>query len=202
MRRIVVAGIDTDVGKTIVAAILIKALNAYYWKPVQSGDLENSDTLRIKKLTDAYCYPEAYRFKDSLSPHHAAALENQVIDPKNFVLPNPSANLVIECSGGLCVPYTAHHLQIDIFSRWECEWILVSKNYLGSINHTQLSLEALKSRKINVTGIIFNGIPYPEGESAILQQSQQPLIGRIFPEASFTPKIIQKYAEQWKLNLN
>jgi dethiobiotin synthetase len=159
-RPIFVTGIGTGVGKTIVSAILVEKLNADYWKPIQAGDLEQSDTLMVKQLVTnpiSYFYPEAYRLTQPYSPHKAAALDGIVIDPEKIVLPETDNQLIIEGAGGLMVPLNDSFLMIDLIKKLDAEVVLVSRNYLGSINHTLLSVEALKSRDIPLKAIVFNG---------------------------------------------
>ena len=158
MKRILVCGIGTDVGKTVVSTVLVKAFGAHYWKPIQSGHLDESDTQQIKRFVpEAVCYPEAYRLSHPLSPHHAAELDGIEINESDIQLPNSSSLLVIEATGGILVPYRSDRLFIDLYLKWDCEWIVVSRHYLGSINHTLLTLEALQRRGVRLRGIIFNG---------------------------------------------
>lgn len=181
MKNIVVTGIGTDVGKTIVSAILASALNADYWKPIQSGLPKDSEIIQMllgKRIT---IHPEAVSLKAPLSPHHAAKLENQKIDIAQITLPQTKRTLIIEGAGGIFVPLNPKMLLIDLLSQWECGWIVVSRHYLGSINHTLLTIDALKKRNIPICGIIFNGNPCPETESAILDFTQAPLIARLYP---------------------
>lgn len=201
MHRIMVAGISTDVGKTIVSAILTMLFNGDYWKPIQCGDEENSDTSMMKKwldMTRHSIYAPAYSLCAPLSPHHAARLENSVIQLNTIALPQTTRPLIIEGVGGILVPLTMKTLAIELFASWNCKWVIVSKHYLGSINHTLLSIEALKQRHIPILGLIFNGEPNPDSESAILEISQLPILGRLLPEASFTSKIFQMYVKQWQ----
>lgn len=199
MKRILVCGIGTSVGKTLISAILVKALSAHYWKPVQSGLLKDSDTQRVKKLVpEAVCYAEAYRLRYPLSPHHAASLEGLDIHPAAFQVPAPPCPLVIEAAGGIFVPYRPDELLIDLYLKWNCEWIVVSRHYLGSINHTLLTIEALRRRKVCVRGIIFNGPDQPESEEAILKCSGIPCLGHVYPEPNWTAGIVQRYGELWK----
>lgn len=155
-----VTGIGTDVGKTIVSAILTEALQADYWKPVQAGDLDNSDTIKVKRLVSnpvTKFHPEAYALTQPFSPHKSADLDGVLIDIDNFHVPQTDNQLLIEGAGGLMVPLNNKHLVIDLIPKLDADAILVSRNYLGSINHTLLSVEALKSRHINIEAIIFNG---------------------------------------------
>lgn len=197
MYRIMVAGIDTDVGKTIVSAILTTLFNGDYWKPIQCGA---SDTDTVKKWIDTtkhFVHPPAYSLKAPCSPHHAARLENIVIQLDAFTLPITERPLIIEGCGGIFVPLTSKILSLDLFKTWDCHWIIVSRHYLGSINHTLLTLEILKQLHIPLLGIIFNGKPNPDSEAAILEISQIPCLGRLLPEAHLNKKIIQRYAKTW-----
>lgn len=201
MKNIIVAAIGTDIGKTVVSAILLKAFGGEYWKPVQCGNLDQCDTSTVKRLVDdpaLVCYPEAYRLKHPLSPHHAAALEGIQIDPARVRLPKSEKHLIIEGVGGLLVPWTDMHLQLDMMCRWEAGWVLVCKHYLGSINHSLLSLEGLKSRKIRVTGIIFNGPEAPFSERVILQHGKPLFWARLNQESEINPQRIDQYAKGWK----
>src|SRR5476649_1485023 len=144
-----VTGIGTGIGKTIVSAILTEKLKADYWKPIQAGDLDNSDTLKVKSLitnTSSKIHPEAYRLTQACSPHKAAAIDGITIDQKNILLPVTDNKLIIEGAGGLMVPLNNNFLMIDLIQQLNAGVILVVKHYLGSINHTLLSLEALYSR--------------------------------------------------------
>ncbi|GAB3937482.1 dethiobiotin synthase [Mucilaginibacter myungsuensis] len=157
---IFVTGIGTDVGKTVVSAILTEALQADYWKPVQAGDLDNSDTIKVKRLVSnpiTKFHPEAYALTQPFSPHKSADLDGVDIDIDHFQLPQTDNQLLIEGAGGLMVPLNNKHLVIDLIPKLNADAVLVSRNYLGSINHTLLSIEALKSRGINIKAIIFNG---------------------------------------------
>lgn len=197
-------GIGTDVGKTIVAAIITEALRADYWKPVQSGNLEFTDTDRVKELitnTQSCFHPEAYRFHLPASPHQSAAEEHVTIDPAKFVLPGTQNHLVIEGAGGLMVPLNQQFLIIDLIAQLGAEVILVSQNYLGSINHTLLSLQSLQQRQIPIKGIIFNGAPTPASEDYITAYSGVTKLGALLPEIEITPVIVKHYAEQWKPSL-
>lgn len=200
MNKIIVSGIGTDVGKTVASAILTTLFKADYWKPVESG-IDHSDTKEIKRLIERAkhtIYPPAYSLKAPLSPHHAARLENTVIDTESIRLPKTPNFLVIEMAGGIFVPLNMNTLSIDLFKSWEAKWVLVSKLYLGNINHTLLTIEALKKRSIDLLGIIFNGEPNPDSEKAILNFSNVPFLGRILPEKVINTSTIKRYANQWQ----
>ena len=153
MKRFFVTGIGTDVGKTIASAILVEALRADYWKPIQAGNLSNTDTLKVRSLISnliSVIHPETYRFSKALSPHAAAQADKVKIKTEKIIVPKTTNILVIEGAGGLMVPLNDKSLVIDLIEKFKAEVILVSNNYLGSINHTLLSVEALKSRNIAI----------------------------------------------------
>jgi len=156
-----VTGIGTGIGKTIISAILVEKLKADYWKPIQSGDLEDSDTNKVKSLVSnsiTRFHQEAYRLTQPFSPHKSAAIDGIAIDPEKITLPATENLLIIEGAGGLMVPLNNNFLMIDLIKQLDAEVILVSQNYLGSINHTILSVYALKKEGIPIRGIIFNGV--------------------------------------------
>jgi dethiobiotin synthetase len=155
-----ITGIGTGIGKTIVSAVMVESLKADYWKPIQSGDLDNSDTLKVKSLVTngiSVFHTEAYQLTQPFSPHKSAALDGIVIDPTKIKVPKTDNQLIIEGAGGLMVPLNDNFLMIDLIYQFDADVILVVKHYLGSINHTLLSLDALKSRNIAVKAIVFNG---------------------------------------------
>ncbi len=195
MDRIMVAGIGTDVGKTVVSAILTILLKGDYWKPIECG---NSDTETMKSWINNTIHPSAYSLKAPLSPHHAARLENLSIERDSITLPNTKRPLIIEGVGGILVPVTTGTTTMDLFKKWDCQWVIVSKHYLGSINHTLLTIEVLKRLEISILGLIFNGDPNPDSEEAILEISKVPLLGRLLPEDHINLKTIQRYAELWR----
>lgn len=193
---IIVAGIGTDVGKTVVSAILTSLLQGDYWKPIQSGC---PDSEQMKDWIDEErIHPATYSFQAPLSPHHAARLEDCSIYLDAIVPPKTLRPLIIESVGGILVPLTTTQTSLDLFQTWNCTWIVVSRHYLGSINHTLLTLETLKRRQIAVAGLIFNGAPNPDSEAAILSISQLPLLAKLYPEPEITHKTIQRYAQLWQ----
>jgi dethiobiotin synthetase len=182
MKRYFITGIGTGVGKTIVSAILTEALHADYWKPVQAGIEGGTDTELMKSLVsnkETVFHPETYLLQTPASPHYAAALEHVSMNPPDFIVPQTSRTLLIEGAGGLLVPLDRHFLVIDLIGFFGAEAILVSQHYLGSINHTLLSVEALKQRNIPVKGIIFNGKPNKATEDFILEYTQLPCLFRL-----------------------
>jgi dethiobiotin synthetase len=177
-----VTGIGTGIGKTLISAVLVEKLRADYWKPVQAGDLGNSDTIKVRQLVSnstSVFHPETYCLTQPYSPHKSAALDGIVIDEQTIVLPQTNNRLIIEGAGGLMVPLNDHFLMIDLIKQFNAEVILVSQNYLGSINHTLLSIEALKQRDIPIKGIIFNGEANLSTEDYILSYTQIPLLGSV-----------------------
>lgn len=198
-QTIIVAGIGTEIGKTVVSAILTKALKADYWKPIQSGDLDQGDAYWIQqwvkhpKLT---IWPSTYRLSQPLSPHTAAELDGITIELNQFQKPESSNSLVIELAGGLMVPINDQQTNIDLIKSFNAPVILVSKNYLGSINHTLLSFELLKQKGIPVLGIVFNGPENTSGEKFILNYTQLPLLLRVNEEQSINEAAIDHYAQQ------
>jgi dethiobiotin synthetase len=177
-----VTGIGTGVGKTVISAVLVEKFKADYWKPVQSGDLENSDTLMVKSLvsnTVSFFYPEAYSLTQPFSPHKSAAIDGTTIDPEKIVMPQINNNLIIEGAGGLMVPLNKHFLMLDLIRQLCAEVILVSQNYLGSINHTLLSAYVLKQENIPVKGIIFNGPKDIYTKEFILEHTRLESLGHV-----------------------
>lgn len=176
--NIAIVGIHTGIGKTICSAILCEALDADYWKPVQAGELENSDFITVRKLCTKQItiHPERHRLTIPASPHYAAAMEGVTIKKEDFELPQTSNHLIIETAGGLMSPLADNFLNIDLVEKLNCPVIVVSENYLGSINHTLLTLQLLKNRNINVLGVIFNGDKNPASEEFILSYSNVPFL--------------------------
>lgn len=182
----------------MVSAILTTLMDGDYWKPIQCG---HSDTTVIKELIDTtrhQIFQTAYSLKAALSPHHAARLENTFIDLKAIHLPQTSRPLIIESVGGLFVPLTPTALSFDLFKTWQARWVIISRHYLGSINHTLLTIEALKNHKAELAGIIFNGLPNRDSESAILKIGKLPFLGRLLPEKKFCRETVHKYTTRWQ----
>ena len=204
MRKLFVAGIDTNVGKTVVSAILVEALSADYWKPIQSGDLHNSDTMKVRSLvrqSQVQFHPEVYRFSTPMSPHVSAARDGMNIDMDEITLPPTTNDLIIEGAGGLLVPLNDHDLVIDLIKKLDAEVILVSRNYLGSINHTLLSAMAIEKYGIRVKGIVFNGEEIEGTEEIILKHTGYKLLGRISEEEEINRDVVGYYARQFVTTL-
>ena len=196
-------GIGTEVGKTIAAAIVTEALEADYWKPVQAGDLENSDTHKVKKLISnnkTVFHENAFSLKTPMSPHAAAEIDGVKISARKLKQPKTKNHLVIEGAGGLLVPINDKETIADLIKP-EHQVLLVSRHYLGSINHTLLSIEALKSRGLTCAGIIFSGEENPTTESIIEKMSNVPVIGRIEQEPYFDRTVVKEYAEIFRSRL-
>lgn len=201
--KLFITGISTDVGKTIASAIITEAIEADYWKPIQAGDLENSDSHTVKALLSngkTTIHPNSYAFKTPVSPHLAAALENTIIDLKMIQPPTTTNHLVIEGAGGIFVPLNENETIIDLIQP-DYKVIVVSKHYLGSINHTLLTIEALQNRKITVSGIIFNGDENLATETIIIKKTGINKIGRINSEPYFDKNVILEYADMFRTPL-
>lgn len=202
MERFFITGIGTGVGKTIVSAILCEALQADYWKPVQCGELKNTDSNIVRSLvsnTVTKIHSEIYKFKTPASPHYAAALENIIIDPKRIILPKTKNTIVIEGAGGLMVPLNENFLIIDLIHKFNAEVILVSQNYLGNINHTLLSIEALKSRKIKIKGIVFNGESQSSSEKYILENTNIKFLFSLSQQKKIDKEFVKRFAGEIKI---
>lgn len=180
--RIVVSGTDTGIGKTVFAAGLTAVLDGVYWKPVQAGLEEETDSERVARLSGLpwnRILPEAWRLKTPASPHLAAALDRVAIDPVALVPPETERPLVIEGAGGLLVPLTRSTLFIDVFARWLVPVVLCTRTGLGTINHTLLSIEALRRRSIPILGVAFIGDEHEENRSIIAELGDVPILGRL-----------------------
>lgn len=207
--RFFVSGIGTDVGKTVASAILCKALDAAYWKPIQSGNIISSDKETIRDLcgSDQLIFDEVYSLREPLSPHTAARIESVEIDASSMNIPDYKGNLIIEGAGGLMVPLTRDFLFSDWLTKNSLSVILVSRHYLGSINHTMLSLEFMKSKEIQITGVLFIGKDNDHNEALICERFEIRNLGNI-PEVNTVNKtFVSTYASElqnnWKkLNFN
>ena len=201
--KLFISGIGTDVGKTIASAIVTQALEADYWKPIQAGDLDNSDSHKIQKYISnnkTKIHTNSYKLNTPASPHLAAAIDRITIDIKEINEPKTTNHIVIEGAGGLLVPLNDTDCIIDLIQK-DYKVILVSRHYLGSINHTLLSFEALKIRKIPLAGIIFSGDENKATEEIILAKTKAKFIGRIEEEPYFDANVIQCYADEFRDNL-
>lgn len=201
--KIFITGISTDVGKTITAAIVVEALEADYWKPVQAGDLDNSDSHKVKAQVSnskSQFYPNSYQLNTPASPHLAAEIDGITIDLKQIQEPKTDNHLVIEGAGGIFVPLNENDSIIDLIQP-DYKVIVVSRHYLGSINHTLLTIEAIRNRGFEVAGIIFSGSENKSTESLILNKTNIKCIGRIDEEPYFDQNVIREYADLFRDNL-
>jgi dethiobiotin synthetase len=191
-----VTGIDTDSGKTVVSAILCEALEADYWKPVQAGLPRDSEVVgNLISNSKTTIHKETYLLKTPASPHAAAKLDGVVIQLRNFTKPNTNNDLIIEGAGGCLVPLNELDFVIDLAAHFNAEIILVADLYLGSINHTLLTFNELKHRKLSVKGIIFNGESNPESERIILHHTNLGCLLHIVKEENMNRGTIRKYAK-------
>ena len=193
MNKYFITGIGTGIGKTLVSAVLVEKLQADYWKPIQSGDLMQSDSKKISELIlnkKTVIHQECFRLTQPLSPHLSAKLDGLSINVADFKIPETGNDLIIEGAGGLMVPLNTSELIIDLIEKLKVEVILVSENYLGSINHTLLSLAVLKQYNIPVKGIIFNGEKNNETQSYILDYSNVKYLGYIPKLEKINPTVV------------
>ncbi|RTY90868.1 dethiobiotin synthase [Flavobacterium sp. GT3R68] len=201
--KLFITGISTDVGKTIASAIITEALEADYWKPIQAGDLETSDTHKIQAYISnkkTVLHPNSYALHTPSSPHLAAALDGIAIDRHQIKEPETNNHLVIEGAGGVFVPLNHTDCVIDLIQP-DYKVIVVSRHYLGSINHTLLTVEALNNRNITIAGIIFSGNENKPSEEIILKKTNLKCIGRIDQEPYFDQNIILEYADSFRETL-
>jgi dethiobiotin synthetase len=194
MSGFVITGTDTGVGKTVFAAALTDALGAYYWKPVQSGLQEATDSqivARLGRIPAARILPEAWRLNTPASPHLSAELDGVSIDPSTLNPPSVPGPLIIEGAGGLLVPLTRKVVLADVFARWGLPVILCARTALGTINHTLLSIEALRARSIPIAGIAFIGEEKADSQRIIADLGQVRVLGRLPPLDPLTPDTLR-----------
>ena len=197
--RLVICGTDTDVGKTIVSALFVQGLEATYWKPVQSGTEGGGDRQRVIDLLELpkeRWQQEAYAFQAPVSPHWAAEQEGRCIDPELLQLPAIDGPLVVETAGGLMVPLTRHWLQIQQLERWKLPVVLVARSELGTLNHTLLSLEALRTRNIAILGLVINGPPHSDNPRTLNELGDVPLLCELPPLEELNAAAL---ARQWRV---
>ncbi|HCO84123.1 MAG TPA: dethiobiotin synthase [Arenibacter sp.] len=195
MKQFFVTGISTDVGKTITSAVLVEALEADYWKPVQTGDDSDSETIsNLISNTKTVLHKSSYSLKAPMSPHAAAALEGVYIDHNKIQEPKTENHMVIEGAGGVLVPLNDSDTLLDIIMP-TYHVVVVVKHYLGSINHSLLTIKWLLLKGYDVA-ILFNGEPNKASEDIITKITGVPVLGRIGQEATLTKEVVKKYAEQ------
>ncbi|MFV8368665.1 dethiobiotin synthase [Flavobacterium sp. LB2R40] len=201
--KLFITGIGTDVGKTITSAIITEALEADYWKPIQAGDLENSDSHKIRSFLSnkkTVIHPNSYALKTPASPHLAAEIDRITINLQEIIEPKTNNHLVVEGAGGVFVPLNSNDCVIDLIQP-DYKVVVVSRHYLGSINHTLLTIEGLQNRKIKVAGIVFSGDENKATENIILNKTGIKCIGRIEQEPYFDQNVIKEYAELFREKL-
>jgi dethiobiotin synthetase len=192
--RIVVTGTDTGIGKTIFAAGLAQHLDGFYWKPIQAGldgETDADVVRRLSGLPERRILPEAWRLRTPASPHWAAERDGVAIDPDALEPPRVAGPLVIEGAGGLMVPLTRRVLFIDVFANWGAPVVLCARTGLGTLNHTLLSLEALRRRGIAVLGVALIGDPHPDNEGTLAALGGVPMLGRLPRLDPLTPQTLK-----------
>ena len=202
MHTYFITGIGTNVGKTIAAAIVTEALQADYWKPIQAGELDNCDTKLVRQLvtnTKSKFHDNSYALKTPMSPHAAAQIDGITIDIKKIKIPNTKNHLVIEGAGGLLVPINNKQTVLDLIQA-NYKVIVVSRHYLGSINHSLMTINILKEKGFEVS-VIFSGNEHKTTEDIIIKMTKVKVIGRINEEPYFDSNVIKEYAEEFRAKL-
>ena len=195
--RFFVTGIGTGVGKTVVSAVLTQHYQAGYWKPIQSGDLAQSDSMEVGKLIDTHLniYPERFRLRLAASPHQSAAQEGLCMELSDFTLPVTDGPLIVEGAGGLFVPVNDQHFMMDLIRQLQLPAVLVVRDYLGCINHTLLSLHVLQSANVPVASLIFNGAFNPATRDMLIKHCPEDAAIFELPDfASLDKEAVQKAA--------
>lgn len=190
---IVVTGTDTGIGKTVASAALALRLGASYWKPIQAGLDEETDSETVARLAGVEILPEAYRLNTPCSPHRAAEIDGVTIDLDRLI--PPPGRLVIEGAGGALVPLTRDLVYADLFARWQLPVVVVARTALGTINHSLLTIEALRARSIWVGGVLFSGDAMPDSEATICAMGKVRSLGRIPVLDPLTPETLRAAAD-------
>ena len=201
-KKYFITGISTEVVKTVVAAIVTEALEADYWKPIQAGELDNSDTHKVERFISnkkSVFHQNSYALETPMSPHAAAAIDGIIVNLKRIQQPKTDNHLVIEGAGGLLVPLNETDTILDLIQP-DYKVIVVSRHYLGSINHTLLTVNLLKNRGFDVA-IIFSGDEHPTTENIIKKMSNVKILGRIDEEPYFDKNVIKEYADKFAKKL-
>jgi len=204
MNKYFITGIGTNVGKTIVSAILTEALKADYWKPVQSGSNDGTDKALVSSLitnTTSVCHNESYCFEEAVSPHLAASLENQKIKLEQMHLPDTQNDLIIEGAGGILVPLNDSNFVIDLAQEFEADVILVCRNYLGCINHSLLSIDYLVKNNFPVKGLVLVGNFDKAVKLAITNYSELPVLAEIPEMVEISKESVLNQAQKINLSL-
>ncbi len=176
IKGLFITGIGTDVGKTVASAVITKALQADYWKPVQCGDLDNSDSIKISRLTGLKTLPEAFKLLAPMSPHAAADLEGVELSIDKIVFPKSDKTIIVEGAGGVMVPLNSRETYLDLMLKLNLPVVLVTRHYLGSINHTMLSWKVLKGAGLNIVALVISGKAHETTESHFATQMDVPFI--------------------------
>ncbi|MFC2175843.1 dethiobiotin synthase [Bacteroidota bacterium] len=200
VKGLFITGIGTDIGKTVVAAVFTKALKADYWKPVQCGDLDNSDSIKIERLTGLKTLSERFRLKAPMSPHAAADLEGIELSIDTIELPKSQNPIVVEGAGGVMVPLSSEETYLDLMVKLNLPVVLVTRHYLGSINHTMLSWKVLKAAGLNVVALVISGKAHESTESYFKTQMDVPFI-RINELKDVNSETIAVEAERLKTSI-
>lgn len=200
-KGVFVTGIGTDVGKTVASAVIVKALEADYWKPIQCGDLDNTDTHKVAAFTKCKSHPESYRLKEPMSPHAAADLEGIELELSSIELLETDNFLVVEGAGGMMVPMNSEANYLDMMVKLNLPVVLVTRHYLGSINHTMLSLKVLQQAGLRLLALVISGIKHEPTESYFRTQTDAPFI-YINELETIDSESINAEAERLKSTLN
>jgi dethiobiotin synthetase len=193
MKKYFITGTDTGIGKTLVSAIMTSALQATYWKPIQSGSSDQAVVRELTGLSDAHFHPTQYAFRASLSPDQAASLENITIDLSTCKLPQISKPLIVEGAGGVFVPLNEQECMLDLMKQFAIPVVIVSRGQLGTINHTLLSIEALRRRDIPIHGVVFSGDLNPDNQTAIEKWGKVKTLFHLPNLSHVTPAIFQDW---------
>lgn len=203
MKKLFITGISTEVGKTLISAIITEALQADYWKPIQAGELDYSDTHKVKEMisnSNTKFHPNSYALKTPMSPHAAAEIDEVQIDINNITTPKTNNTLVIEGAGGLLVPLNNTHTILDLIKP-EYKVIVVSRHYLGSINHTLMTIKLLQKKGFDVS-VIYSGNENKTTESIIEKMTGVHIVGRVDEEPIINKLVVKKYVEKFKEKLS
>jgi dethiobiotin synthase len=192
--KIFITGTDTDVGKTIISALLVLGLGARYWKPIQSGTEEPADAQKIQKMTgleEEYFLPETYMLKAPLSPHLAARLERVTIDLNEIVLPDIEGPLIVEGAGGVMVPINDRHFMLDLMKKLSLPVLIVARSTLGTINHTLLTVDKLRHAGLEISGVVLNGPQNSGNKEAIEKYGRVNVLAEVEPLPELTQHILR-----------
>jgi dethiobiotin synthase len=193
--KIFITGTDTDVGKTVISALLVLGLRAKYWKPIQSGTEEGTDAQKIQNMTgqdEEYFLPEVYKLKAPLSPHLAARLEGISIDIDRIVLPETQGPLIVEGAGGVMVPVNEEQFMLDLMQRLALPVLVVARSTLGTINHTLLTIDKLRRARVEILGVVLNGPQNIENKKAIEKYGKVNVLAEVEPLPELTPQGVQE----------